>query len=122
MTLSDSIIIVLISQVPLVIFTIWNGLRRHKPEVKKLDAEAKSYLGDAVEGAGKTLTEAWKRIDILETWKRESQIEIEKLRNELRRFERAYGRAIKFINRKLPGEEIPDFMDTQELLNQERGK
>ena len=117
MNLSEAIVIVLISQVPMALLAIVQGLRRLKPEVKKLDAETQSSLGDAVEGVGKTLTEAWKRIDILETWKRESQIEIENLRSELRRFERAYGRAIKYINRKLPGEDIPDFMDTQELIN-----
>ncbi len=120
MSLSEGIVIVLISQVPLALYTIWSGIKRHKPEIKKLDAETKSHLSDAVEGAGQTLVEAWKHIKHLDEWKRNAQIEIDPLKEELRRFRNAYAKAIRYISNRLPGEEVPNFMDTQELVKRDK--
>lgn len=97
MNISEGIIVVLISQLPLAIYTIWNGVRRNKPEIKKLRADEQSALSDAVEGAGKTLIDAWKHIHELEVWKAEATTKINQLEDELRKWRNYAARLIKQI-------------------------
>ena len=109
MTFSDVLIIALLSQIPLALFNVWSGSRKLKPEIKKTQAEEKSSLSDAVEGAGKTLVDAWKHIEELEIWKRQATQEMVQLKDELRQWRNYAARLIKQIKGMDPNAEPVPF-------------
>lgn len=104
-----TLLIALLSQIPLAIFSIWLGVRKSKPEIRKLQADEKSSLSDAVEGAGKTLVDAWERIEALEDWKIKAARKIEQLEDELRRWRNYAARLIKRLKEVDPHGPIPEF-------------
>ncbi len=108
MHLSEAIIIVLIAQIPLAAREILNMLR-NRTEIKKLKGEEQSALGNAVEGAGKTLVDAWGRIEALETWKTNAAQKIERLEDELRKWRNYAARLIKRLKEVDPCGPIPEF-------------
>lgn len=116
----STLLIALLSQIPLAIFTIWNGVRKSKPEIRKLQAEEKSSLSDAVEGAGKTLVDAWTRIEALEDWKTKAAKKIDHLENELRKWRNYAARLIKRLKEVDPRGPIPEF-ETDPIIIKEKG-
>lgn len=80
----------------------WYGNR------KKVEAETQSALSDAVEGAGQTLSGAWKRIDDLEA-------KVRKLEEDLQKWRNYAARLIKRLKEVDPKGEVPPF-DTGERM------
>lgn len=80
------LVIVLISQLPLVLYTVISGFAKLKSDIRKTNSDAASSLGDALGDAGETLQGAWAEIRTLRkelTDEREARKRIEK---ELRRW------------------------------------
>ncbi len=109
MHLTEGIIIVLIAQIPFGIYEVIKNIRRDKIERNKLKAEEQSALGNAVEGAGKTLVEAWERIESLEAWKTKASEKIDQLEHELRMWRNYAARLIKRLREVDPCGPVPDF-------------
>ncbi|RPI95376.1 MAG: hypothetical protein EHM40_03240 [Chloroflexi bacterium] len=120
MDLYTTLLIAFLSQIPLAIFTIWNGIRRSKPEIRKIQAEEKSSLSDAVEGAGKTLVEAWERIEALESWKTKATQKIDQLESELRKWRNYAARLIKRLKEVDPCGPMPEFETDPAIILKEK--
>ena len=102
MEFTEQLIIILISQVPLAIYSIWNGVKRNKPEIRKTEADEEAALSEAVQGAGKTLDGAWKRIAELEAWKQQADVKMHQLEDELKRWRNYAARLIKQMREVAP--------------------
>lgn len=64
----------------------------------------------------KTLTDLSKRIDELEARDATKEARINDLEDQVKKWKKAYNRALNFIHREMPTVEIPDFLqDTGEL-------
>ena len=103
------LITIVVAQLPFVIYQIWNGVKRNKPEIKKTEAEEEAALSDAVAGAGKTLEGAWKRIDELASALSTAELKIRQLEDELRRWRNYAARLIKQLKQVSPDTEPVGF-------------
>ena len=82
------IVIVIISQLPLVLYTVISGFLKLKSDIRKTNSDAASSLGNALSNAGDTLEDAWKEIRTLRAElnvEREARKRVEK---EMRRWTR----------------------------------
>lgn len=108
-------------------------LSKTRQENNKTEADEEAALSGAVEGAGKTLENAWKRIGELETRLREYDKVFENMRRELRRMERELGdyrNHVAKLNKQLiekditpaPFELTPETQDRIKAFDEERNK
>lgn len=93
------------------------GILQWRSSVRQNKSKEKSDDASALSINAETLMKLSKRIDELEKRDQEKEKRIDELETEVKKWKRAYTRAINHIRYKLPNEPVPDFMlDTDELM------
>ncbi len=82
------ILIVVISQLPLVLYTVVSGFSKLKSDIRKTNSDAASSLGNALTDAGETLEGAWAEIRTLRQELNQEREARKRTDGELRRWTR----------------------------------
>lgn len=106
------ILIVIISQLPLVLYTVVSGFSKLKSDIRKTNSDAASSLGNALSNAGDTLEDAWKEIRTLRIELNTEREARKRTDSELRRWTRYAGQlARQAIDSGLPPIPFPPESD-----------
>ena len=86
--MDNDILIALLAQIPIALYTIVAGILNFRSNQKKTQADAASSFGNAIRGAGETLEDAWLEIRTLRVELKDEREARELLEKHVRRWTR----------------------------------